>query len=508
MNAKNWNILMPLLLSIVLVIGMYLGIRLQKSEPTIIMEDNEYGDIAHGNSIDEIIRYIDAKYVDTLSIDTLQNEAIQSIVNKLDPFSSFIPASELEETNDELDGDFVGIGVDYLMMRDTMVIIHVFKNGPAAKGGLRTGCKILEINNVIVAGKKIVKDSLLSKIRGAEGTEINLKVLFPDKSIKNISFKREKVKSNSVESAYMLNNEICYVKISSFTESTYTDVMDELEKFHNKNKFKHIALDLRDNHGGFLQQATKLLNQFFTEKDKMLVYTKGRTKNITEYKSTGKPFYPIDKIFVLVNKETASASEIVAGALQDWDRGIIIGEKTFGKGLVQEQYDLRNGAALRLTTAKYYTPSGRSIQKPYDLIYSDKEVKNPEQYKTSSGRTVYGGGGITPDILVSEDTTMIYPFYDHLYEPMKVACIDYYLKNNIINANSIDEIENNTKAITTIFNEIKSNPTNSKLLTNQKLSNFLTQNIKAYLGELVFGKSTYYQIYNKIDPFVLKVMNH
>ena len=497
---------MPLLLSIVLVIGMYLGIRLQKSEPTIIMEDDDYGDIAHGNSIDEIIRYIDAKYVDTLSIDTLQNEAIQSIVNKLDPFSSFIPASELEETNDELDGDFVGIGVDYLMMRDTMVIIHVFKNGPAAKGGLRTGCKILDINNFIVAGKKISKDSLLSKIRGAEGTNINLKVLYPDNSTKNISFKREKVKSNSVESAYMLNNEICYLKISSFTESTYTDVMDELEKFHNSNKFKHLVLDLRDNHGGFLQQATKLLNQFFSEKDKMLVYTKGRTKNITEYKSTGKPFYPIDKIFVLVNRETASASEIVAGALQDWDRGTIIGEKTFGKGLVQEQYDLRNGAALRLTTAKYYTPSGRSIQKPYDLIYTEKDVKNPEKFKTSSGRTVYGGGGITPDILICEDTTIIYPFYDHIYEPMKEACIDYYLKSSIKNAKSIDEIENNTNALSSIKLIIKSNPINNKLLQNPKLSTYIDCNIKAYLGELVFGRSAFYQIYNKTDPFVLKVL--
>ena len=177
---------------------------------------------------------------------------------------------------------------------------------------------------------------------------------------------------------------MCYVKIEAFTENTYTEVMDQLDKYHNSNKFKHLVIDLRNNHGGFLQQATKLLNQFFNEKDKMLVYTKGRSKNLTEYKSTGKPFYQIDKIYVLVNSESASASEIVAGALQDWDRGKIIGEKTFGKGLVQEQYELMNGAALRLTTAKYYTPSGRCIQKPYDQLYSETLQNNSKEvFKTS-----------------------------------------------------------------------------------------------------------------------------
>ena len=510
MNAKYWNILMPLLLSMVLVIGMYLGIHLQKSEPTIILNDIENNQPL-GNSLDEIIRYIDAKYVDTVSIDTLQNEAIQSIVEKLDPFSTFIPSNELEETNDELDGDFVGIGVDYNMLRDTMILIHIFKNGPAEKAGLKTGCKILEINNTPVAGKKINKDSLLSKIRGAEGSSLTMNVLFPNNEKKNLELVRKEIKSSSIDAAYMLNNEMCYVKIEAFTENTYTEVMDQLDKYHNSNKFKHLVIDLRNNHGGFLQQATKLLNQFFNEKDKMLVYTKGRSKNLTEYKSTGKPFYQIDKIYVLVNSESASASEIVAGALQDWDRGKIIGEKTFGKGLVQEQYELMNGAALRLTTAKYYTPSGRCIQKPYDQLYSVNSQNNSKEvFKTSSGRTVYGGGGITPDILVSEDTATIYAFYDNYYEVMKDACLDYFLKSNIKELKSIDDIENNNTATNYIKNAVLNNKNikDKKLLQSPKMSKYLDINIKSYLADLILGKNASYQILNKQDPYILKVLEN
>ena len=501
---------MPLLLSIVMALGIYIGVRFQKSEPTIVLgEDAKHHSGMYGNSVDEIIRYIDAKYVDTTDLELLQTGAIHSIIDQLDPFSEFISAQDLQQVNDELDGDFDGIGIEYAIINDTMVVIHVNKGGPAEQSGIKTGCKFLEIDGTPIAKKSFDRDSLFHKIRGQAGSSLTITTLFPNQEKKKVKLTRAEIQTESITAAYMLNPEILYLKLAGFTETSYNEFMQTVDEMYNKHQFKHLVLDLRDNHGGYLQQATKILNQCFKEKDKLLVYTKGRSKNRTEHKTTGKPYYPIDKVYVLVNRESASASEIVAGAIQDWDRGLIIGEKTFGKGLVQEQYDLMNGSALRLTVAKYFTPSGRCIQKPFKNDHHPGLAKE-EVFKTSSGRTVLGGGGITPDILVPSDSATEAQFYANYFEALQQVCLQSYLQTNIKKLASLEVLEQNKTILQQLTKETISlaRRKNNAALPSTAVADYIEQYTCAYLADLIFGKKAFTQILNKRDQYLQKVLEN
>ncbi len=501
---------MPLLLSLALAGGIYIGVTFQRSEPTIILDDQANGQTgAHGSSVDEVIRYIDAKYVDTTNLEMLQTDAIHSIVAQLDPFSEFISSKDLQDVNDELDGDFVGIGIEYTVVKDTMVVIHVHKGGPAANAGIVTGCKFLEIDGVAIGKQTLVRDSLLHKIRGKVGSTVTLTTLFPNKEKRKLKLERREIPTESITAAYMLTKEILYLQLSGFTETSYNEFMQKVDEMYTKYKFKHLVLDLRDNHGGYLEQATKILNQCFKEKDKLLVYTKGRSKNRTEHKTTGKPYYPIDQIYVLVNRESASASEIVAGALQDWDRGVIIGEKTYGKGLVQEQYDLMNGSALRLTVAKYFTPSGRCIQKPFKNDHI-KPGTNVEAFKTSTGKVVLGGGGIAPDLPVVSDTTSYEAFYENYFEALQEVCINHYLQSNIKKSSKPENITDNKTIVLQLQKEIvqKGIAKHNTPPPSQAVIKIIENYIGAYLADLVFGKTAFAEIRNQHDPYVQKVLEY
>jgi carboxyl-terminal processing protease len=435
---KKLNIWLPTLFSLVLVAGMLIGTKMQSNPPTVAAieqvksEDLPPSTLGQGK-LEELIRYIESRYVDAVDKDELVKEAIDNILYQLDPHSSYISAEQLKEVNEQLEGSFDGIGIEFVVVDDTVMVVAALSGGPAEGAGIISGDKIVQIEDSLTIGQNITYEGILSKLKGERGSKIALGVVRGDeKKIRNFTLTRDKISVNSVEVSYMLDDLTGYIKINRFSANTYEEFMKSLEKMVDEKGMKHLVIDLRQNPGGYMQEATNILSQLFKEKDKLLVYTEGKNVPRSDYKSTGRTFYDVDHIAVLTDEGSASASEILAGAIQDWDRGVIIGRRSFGKGLVQEQYRLRDGSAIRLTVARYYTPSGRCIQKPYigrddyeeDVserletgeLYDGHEILHEDttKYYTGAGRVVYGGGGIEPDLFVPLDSILLNPYFIHL----------------------------------------------------------------------------------------------
>lgn len=433
MNKQNIQIWIPTFFALLFIFGVFIGTQLDSNVPFVTLQNNSgrtYSSaIGHGK-IEEMLRYIKAKYVDEADAEALMDAAMESVMMELDPHSSYIPSDELENINEQLEGNFDGIGVEFIFVDDTVMVVTPLTGGPAETAGIMAGDKILKIADTLVAGVEKSLEDITELLRGERGTTIELEVLSNrDKNIKKFKVTRDAIPIKSVDVAYMIDDKTGYIKVNRFSASTYEEFMQALERLVEKQDMQDLIIDVRHNPGGYLQQATNLLSQFFTEKGKLLVYTEGRTVKRTDYKTSGRVFFPIEKIAVLIDEGSASASEILAGAIQDLDRGIIVGRRSFGKGLVQEQYNLNDGSALRLTVAKYYTPSGRSIQRPYDDLenydtevatrqargeFANKDsikIDDTHPYYTEKGRIVYGGGGITPDVFVPIDTVMFNETY-------------------------------------------------------------------------------------------------
>ena len=429
----------PTLMALMLIIGIFIGYRLGESEPIDLMHGDEIisdssGRPVHGR-LEQVLRYIDSRYIDEYSMEELEEHAIESLLKDLDPHSSFIHREDLAAINEQLDGSFVGIGIEFAILNDTVIVLSAIQGGPAAEAGLQSGDRIVSRDGLpLEAGLSL--NELITHFKGEEGSTLTLGILRgSEREVRSVKVVRDEVPIVSVPAAFMLNDETAYIRISRFSATTFQEFIDQLERLSENGGFQNLVMDLRHNPGGFLDQATKILNQFFSEADKLLVYMEGDHSRRSEHKSTGRDFFNIGNIVVLIDEESASASEIVAGAIQDLDRGILIGRPSFGKGLVQEQYDLRDGSALRLTVAKYYTPSGRCIQKPYGQGHLDEAHPNTgaeskreslaststsphlannhpdtlRAYTTSNGRTVYGGGGIQPDIELPADSADFHP---------------------------------------------------------------------------------------------------
>jgi len=412
-NKKQLNILLPLLFALVLALGMALGYQMGGAYGNSSMQSGN----STAKRVEEVIRYIDAKYVEDMDTDKLVDEAIASILSELDPHSNYISPEQKISVNEDLHGNFEGVGIQFVLKEDTIYVVSVIEGGPSEKEGIRAGDKIVDIEGENVAGIDLKSEDVIKKLKGKKDTKVNIKIKRAGKKeLMPFKITRAKIPIYSMDAGYMLDENTGYIKLSRFSETTseeFSKVATELVDQGMKN----LVLDLRDNPGGYLNEAIAILNQIF-EEQKIMVYTKGEHHNRNEYKSTGRSFIKIEEVAVLIDEGSASASEIVAGAIQDWDRGTIIGRRSFGKGLVQEQYNLSNGGALRLTIARYYTPSGRFIQKPYkDLAaYKDEmydryengeltsrdsiEISDTTKYFTSKGRVVYGGGGIIPDEFV------------------------------------------------------------------------------------------------------------
>ncbi len=426
-NPRTFKVWIPLLMSLMVVAGMVIGMKMQKIP--LIQTRGSYAtdrtiSVHEGSKIEELLRYIENRYVDDVDRDQLVDKAIRTILGELDPHSSYIDAENLKEVNEQLQGNFEGVGIEYLMIDDTILVVSTVSKGPSDKVGILAGDKIISIEDSIVAGVNISYSEIVAKLRGERGTTVNVGVQRKhENKLLYFDIERDEIPINSVDIAYMLDEQTGYIKVNRFSATTHIEFMDSLGYMVEKEGLKDLVIDLRQNPGGYLQEATKMLSQLFDEKQQLLVYTEGRTVKRSDYETTGRVFYDIGNIALLIDEGSASASEIMAGAVQDWDRGVVVGRRSFGKGLVQEQYTLRDGSALRLTVARYFTPTGRSIQKSYksgsdydgDLanrvisgeLFSQDSIAILDTlkfYTKKDKRVVYGGGGITPDLFVPVDS--------------------------------------------------------------------------------------------------------
>jgi len=425
---KNNNNL-PIYFAIAIVLGIFIGTFFSGGKSLAVS-----GNTANEQKIKRLINFIQRDYVDDVDTDDLLDGAIAQMLDKLDPHSVYIPKENLQAVTESMQGNFVGIGVQFRVINDTITVLQPIEGGPSIKAGIKAGDRILLANNDTLYNKKIKNSEILKKLKGKPNTKVVVQIYRKtNDSLFSTTIKRGKVNIKSIDIAYMLNDSIGYIKIDRFARNTYKEFKTSLTKL-NKIGMTDLVLDLRGNGGGFLDIANSIVDEFL-EDDKLIVFTKNNKGDIVKSFATKKGSFESGGLYVLIDENSASASEIVAGALQDNDKGTIIGRRSFGKGLVQEEMDLGDGSAVRLTTARYYTPTGRSIQKSYKKDdtnnannYDDdiqKRYKNGElfnkdsiktidslQFKTPKGKIVYGGGGIVPDVFVAIDTTSYFPnFY-------------------------------------------------------------------------------------------------
>jgi carboxyl-terminal processing protease len=538
---KKLNVWLPLALSAATVLGIMVGMKL-KGEPYIKVvrpaatngiDESQANPFGNGR-IEEILRYIDAKHVERLGDEQLTETAIRKLLEDLDPHSEYIPAHEAQAVNEDLEGEYDGIGIRYVIADDSLVVETPMAGTPAERAGLLAGDKILRIGDSIMTGKRLTDEYARKCLSGKSGTKVKLQIWREDDegriSQSEHILVRERITDRSIEIAMMLDEKTGYIKINRFSQQTAQEFIEKVGKLTDKNGLKDLVIDVRGNPGGYLEQAIDILSQIFKEKDRQLVYTDGRTVHRTEYKSTGRSILDIEKVALLIDEGSASASEVLAGALQDWDRGIIIGRRSFGKGLVQEHYPLKDGAALRLTVAKYYIPSGRLIQKPYknktrheyereeverlqsaEMYISDSmKINDQKPYRTKAGRTVYGGGGIMPDYFVPKDPVFQNEYYlkisPYLTEMSykivsgnrkwlkKMKNMDEYLKayqitdvhfKDFIKLTERRGIKPQTAYFTNVKGEIK-------------------RQLKSRVGRILYGDIAYYSVLNNNDNCIEK----
>ncbi len=424
MKPNKSNRMMPLLMALCVVIGIIIGTFYANH-----FSGNRLNIINSGsNRLNNLLHIINDQYVDAVNIDSLVEQAIPLILSDLDPHSVYISAKDAQQVTDDLKGSFSGVGIEFVIRDDTIHVQGVIKNGPAEQAGILAGDKIVSVDGETFVGKSVTSEEAMRKLKGPKDTKVKIGVIrYGQKGIKEYTITRGDIPQKSISAVYMLDNETGYIKIKNFGENTYPELLIALARLSQEG-FSNLIIDLRDNTGGYLTAATQIANEFLP-KNKLIVYTEGRKDPRKEYKSDGRGSYQKIPLVVLINESSASASEIFAGAMQDNDRATIIGRRSFGKGLVQQQIGFHDGSMIRLTVARYYTPSGRCIQKPYtagekdyadDLLtryqhgefFSEDSIKHTgPEYHTSIGRTVYGGGGITPDIFVPEDTIGMTSYY-------------------------------------------------------------------------------------------------
>src|SRR5574343_648571 len=407
MNKSVWQ---PFIYALLIALGLMLGIWLKPNT----------GDgglfSASKNKIGQLLNIIDQAYVDTVDTDSLEDIAINELLTQLDPHSVYIPASDVQQANEGLEGNFEGVGIEFSILDDTIMVANVLKDGPSAKIGIQPGDRIIQVDTQSVAGIGIKNEQVFKLLRGPAGSKVDVGVYRPDGQRKiRFTIKRGQIPIYSIDASLMLNNQTGYIKIERFAASTHDEFVQALQKLQARS-MKNLILDLRNNPGGYLSAATAIADEFLSDK-KLIVYTENRTQKRTEYRAEQPGNFEQGKLIVLIDEGSASASEIVSGAIQDWDRGVILGRRSFGKGLVQEPFSLSDGSVVRLTISRYYTPAGRCIQKDYTdgyeayeheinnrytdgeaLDISKHKLTDSTVYKTTNGRKVYGGGGITPDL--------------------------------------------------------------------------------------------------------------
>ena len=422
---QNKNRFSPIVMALCVVIGILIGTfyanHFSGNRLSIINSSS--------NKLNNLLHLIDDRYVDTVNVNDLVEKAMPQILAELDPHSVYIAAKDVQMANDDLRGSFSGVGIEFTIRKDTLHVQQVVSNGPAERAGVIAGDKIVTVDDKPFTGKTLTNEEAMHRLKGPKDTKVKLGIMrYSEKKLRQIVVTRGEIPTKSITATYMLDDNTGYIRIKNFGENTYPELLIALAKLSQEG-FQSLCIDLRGNTGGYLQSAVQIANEFLP-KNRLIVYTQGRKSPRQEYRSDGRGSYQQIPLVLLIDEISASASEILAGAIQDNDRGTIIGRRSFGKGLVQEPISFGDQSMIRLTIARYYSPSGRCIQKPYtagdnkdyeeDILtryqhgefFSQDSIKHEgKEYHTQNGRPVYGGGGITPDIFVAEDTTDVTSYY-------------------------------------------------------------------------------------------------
>jgi carboxyl-terminal processing protease len=523
-NFRN-SVYIPVIIAIALAIGIYIGNKLNRNA------GNNNASMSKVNKLDAIVDLIQNAYVDSISTDTLIEKTIPVMLKNLDPHTVYIPKKELSGVEEEMRGDFGGIGVQFSIQNDTVMVVDVISGGPSSKLGILPGDRIVTVNDTLLAGKGLKNEKVLSKLRGEKGTKVNVGI--KRKGFKDlIAFEitRGEIPIYSVDVSYMIDSSTGYIKVSRFGEKTYDEFMEGMKKIDQMG-MKNVIVDLRGNPGGYLNAVIKMVNEFL-KKGELILYTQGNSQAKKTYQADSNGEYRDKGIVVLIDDFSASASEIFAGAIQDNDRGWIVGRRSFGKGLVQEQIPFNDGSAVRLTVARYYTPSGRCIQKSYakgtDEYYKDImdraihgefqqadsiHYKDTVKYKTLSGRIVHGGGGIMPDFFVPADTTGYSPYYSKITQKGLVYqfALDYADSNRkeLSKLTTAADFEkhfrsNNILQLFVAFAEKKGVKPNAADLKTS--SDIIDNQVKAYIARNIIGEDGFYPIIKNIDKTLLEAI--
>jgi len=515
------KIYLPLLLGLATVAGIWLGTRLNFAKQPLAMHQQEVKE----QKLRQIIDFIDYEYVDEVNTDSLLDITIKELLHKLDPHSSYISVSEVQRTSENMQGSFEGIGIEFTTVRDSLTVLRVIENGPSQKAGIKAGDRIVSVNRDTIAGVPMKNSEYINLLKGPAGSEVNVGIYRPLKSASlTFNITRGTIPLPSIDMAFIIKDGIGIIKVNRFAETTPIEFDEAMEKL-KKAGMKSLILDLRENPGGLLYAANKMADHFLMA-DQLIVYTKNRKQKREDTKATKDGLFKSGKMVVLINENSASASEIVAGALQDNDRATIVGRRSYGKGLVQEEIKLKDGSRIRLTTSRYYTPTGRSIQRPYNSDYSayrddaferyhngelfnkdSIKVDKEQEFTTPGGNLVYGGGGIVPDVFVPIDTShnSVYKYFT--FNELDNFAFTYVDENR---AKFVDmplqDFVDNFKLSPQIFDDFLDylNLTNAqKQLVNGERKE-VTLRLKAIMGRNLFGARAYYQINAPQDKMILK----
>lgn len=514
----NKNAFWAFMLFFAVSVGIFIGGFFNFNKTSAIGFSNN----AQEAKIKRLINYIQYDYVDKIDTDSLLDKTINNLLANLDPHSVYIPKDELAATQETMEGKFMGIGIQFRMIRDTVTVINVIKNGPSEKIGIKSGDRILKSNDSILFGKNYNSDDVMHFFKSKKSTPIHLLVYRKSENkIVNFNFKRNIVNIESVPVYYMINKTLGYIKIDLFARNTAKEFKVALDSLQ-QNGMQQLIVDLRNNSGGFMDVANDIVDEFLPNKS-LIVFTKSKSGNLNYSYATSKGSFETGKLYVLINEESASASEIVAGAIQDNDRGTIVGRRSFGKGLVQQEMELGDGSAVRLTTARYYTPTGRSIQKPYDHngnedyynesivrahngeLFTADSIKKIDslKYTTPKGKIVYGGGGITPDVFVAVDSTFYLPSF-HLMN-FNDSVFDYVDSNRKkLNTYNFQTFEKEFDINDLLNKTFKSNI--NEIKKNSEMYDRMKWYLKAMVARELFGEEGFYKIYQQNDAMILKVL--
>lgn len=527
MKSNKIITLLPLVVAVALAAGVYLGKKMSVSQDQFLFSEAEFN---NDDKLQQVISYINSDYVDSIRSQKIVEETISEILQNLDPHSYYIPKKDYNQMNDPLEGNFEGIGVEFRIQEDTVTIVQALGGGPSEKLGIMAGDRIVEVEGEDVTGKKINNQKVIKLLKGPKGTTVNISVKRKGfKELIDFAIERDKIPVYSVEADYMVTDKVGYVKVLRFAKTTYEEFMEAVKSLQAKGMEK-LIVDLRNNTGGYMRSAIDMADEFLPSGE-LIVYTEGKARKKREYFATAKGSLEDVEVAILINEGSASASEILAGALQDNDLGYIVGRRSFGKGLVQEGMQWPDGSAIRLTVARYYTPTGRSIQKSYkggideynqeaydryengELLSLDSiDFPDSLKYYTEGGKLLYGGGGIMPDVFVPIDTSGTSYYFGSLnYQGMFYQFGFYYvdkyrdeLTEKYTLDNYLSDFSMNSKLMKEFYDFAEEKGIKYDKKGADAANKIISNRIKATIGRNLLGDVAFYQVINQEDNVLNK----